>query len=439
MLDALSAKLNSIFTKLRRKGRLTKADLEEGLREIRLALLEADVNYKVVKHFIERIAEKAVGEKVLESLTPGQQVVKIVRDELTAIMGGQQAELDFSKRPTAIMLVGLQGSGKTTTAGKLAKYLNKQAKAKSPLLVATDVRRPAAIEQLKQLGEKLGYPTFAQGTTAVEIAAQALEQAKRNAIDVLILDTAGRLQINEELMQELVLMKAKLAPSEILLVADAMTGQEAVNIAQEFDRRLNLSGIILTKLDGDARGGAALSMVYVLNKPIKFIGVGEKLDDFEVFHPDRMAERILGMGDILSLIEEAEAKIDQKAAADFERKIREERFTLQDFLEQLQQVRNLGPLSRLLEKLPGMGKLEVNEKALTKVEAIINSMTKAERTHPEIIDGSRKRRIARGSGTQVSDVNKLLKRFLEAKKLMKQVGKMGKLGKSPLENLNLPF
>jgi signal recognition particle subunit SRP54 len=420
MFNALTEKLNSILTQLRRRGALTEKDLDEGLRQVRLALLEADVNYKVVKKFIDDVKQKALGAQILESLTPGQQIVKIVRDELVQILGGTRAELHLTNWPSVLLLVGLQGSGKTTMAGKLAKYLTEELQ-KRVLLAATDLQRPAAIEQLKQLGAKLGYPVYAEGRTPLEVAEGALTEARKNSFDVVIIDTAGRLQINEELMKELVEMKERLQPTEILLVADAMTGQEAVNIAQTFDQRLRLTGIILTKLDGDARGGAALSMVTVTGRPIKFIGVGEKLEDLEVFHPDRMAERILGMGDILSLIEEAEARVDAKKAEEFVRKIQKESFTLEDFRQQIQQLRRMGPITKLLEKLPGMQKVEVDEKALVKIEAIINSMTPQERRHPEILNARRKRRIALGSGTQVSDINKLLKRFEEARKMMKQL------------------
>jgi signal recognition particle subunit SRP54 len=420
MFNTLTEKLNGILTQWRRRGALTERDLDEGLRQVRLALLEADVNYKVVKRFIDDVKQKALGAKILESLTPGQQIVKIVRDELVHILGGTRADLQLTSWPSVILLVGLQGSGKTTMAGKLAKYLTERLK-KKVLLAATDLQRPAAIEQLKQIGAKLGYPVYAEGRTPIEVAEGALLEARKNSFDVLIIDTAGRLHINEELMAELEEMKQKLQPAETLLVADAMTGQEAVAIAQTFDQRLKLTGIILTKLDGDARGGAALSMVTVTGRPIKFVGVGEKVEDLEVFHPDRMAERILGMGDILSLIEEAEARVDTKKAEEFIRKIHKESFTLEDFREQIQQLRRMGPITKLLEKIPGMQRVEVDERALVRVEAIINSMTPEERRRPEILNARRKRRIALGSGTQVSDVNRLLKRFEEAKKMMKQL------------------
>ena len=432
MLDALSSRLRGILDKLKRRGSLTAADVEEGLREIRLCLLEADVNYRVVKRFIDDIRARALGAAILESLTPGQQLIKIVRDELTAILGASRKELKLSPKPAMLMLVGLQGSGKTTTAGKLAKYLNTELHvASKPLLVATDVRRPAAIEQLKQLGAKLNFSVFSEGQDALEISSKALEYAKQNAHDVVIFDTAGRLQIDEELMRELELMKAKLMPSEILLVADAMTGQEAVNIAQAFHARLNLTGIILTKMEGDARGGAALSIVESTGVPIKFIGVGEKLDDFESFYPERMAERILGMGDVLSLIEQAEKTIDAKRAEELARKL-QKAFTLQDFLEQLEQLKHMGPISKLIEKIPGAAKVQVDERELVKVQAMINSMTLEERLRPEILNGSRKKRIAKGSGTQVSDVNRLLKRFEEARRLMKQMSK-GRFSRVPVD------
>ncbi|HEY5596361.1 MAG TPA: signal recognition particle protein [Candidatus Bipolaricaulota bacterium] len=426
MFEALSEKITGVLNRLKRRGALTEADIQAAMREVRLALLEADVNYKVVKRFVERLTEKALGAQILQSLTPGQQVVKLVRDELTATLGGRKAELDLSRRPTVIMLVGLQGSGKTTMAGKLGLHLHKRRNRK-PLLVAADVQRPAAIEQLKQLGTSLGLAVFSVEdgkTPPLEIVKRSLEAAQRNAHDVVVLDTAGRLQIDDALMDELVRMKAACEPSELLLVADAMTGQEAVNIAQAFHDKLTLSGIVLTKMDGDARGGAALSMVEVTGVPIKLIGVGEKPADLEEFHPDRLAERILGMGDMLGLIEQAEAAIDPQAVQDLEQKLRKQKFSLQDFLDQLQQMRKLGPLAKLLEKIPGMNKVQIDEKELARVEAIIRSMTRKERVRPELLDASRKKRVASGSGTQVSDVNRVLKRFQEARKLMQSMGKM---------------
>ena len=426
MFDALSERLNNALTKLKRKGRLTEKDLDEGLREVRRALLEADVNYKVTKRFVDRVREKAVGQNVMESLTPGQQIIKIVRDELTELMGQETHDLDLSARPTVWMVVGLQGSGKTTTTGKLADHYRRQGR--QPLLAATDVHRPAAIDQLEQLGAQLDLPVHGEGETALDIAQGALADAKRRTRDMVLIDTAGRLQIDEELMNELVEVKARVEPSEILLVADAMTGQEAVSIAETFHERLGLTGIVLTKMDGDARGGAALSMVEVTGVPIVFLGTGEKSDDLEVFHPDRLAQRILGMGDVLGLIEDVEKRVDQQQAEDLAKKLESDKFTLEDFQQQLSQVRSLGPLDKLMEKMPGMsgqGNVEVDEGELTKVEAMINSMTRWERRHPESLNGSRKKRIAAGSGTRVRDINSLLKRFKEAKKMMKQMKKMG--------------
>jgi signal recognition particle subunit SRP54 len=420
MFNNLTEKLTGVLERFRRQGQLSEKDLDEGLREVRLALLEADVNYKVVKKFIDGVKQKALGDDILKSLTPGQQVVKVVRDELVQIFGTKHTELNLSRYPSVLLMVGLQGSGKTTASSKLAKHLATRAN-KKVLLAATDLQRPAAIEQLKQLGNRIGQPVFTEGQTPVQVATGALDHARKNSFDVLIIDTAGRLQINEELMAELDEMKAKLQPSEILLVADAMTGQEAVNIAQAFDQRLTISGIILTKMDGDARGGAALSMVEVTGKPIKFVGIGEKPEDLEIFYPDRMAERILGMGDILGLIEQAEAELDHDEAEDFVKKVQQDKFTLEDFRKQITQVRRLGPLNKLLQKLPGMGNVEVDEKALGRVEAILSSMTVQERKRPEILNGSRKKRIAAGSGVQVSDVNKLLKRFDEARQMMKMM------------------
>ena len=431
MFDSLGQRLNAVFLKLKRQGTLSEKDLDEGLREVRRALLEADVNYQVVKHFSAQVRQAALGQQVLSSLTPGQQVIKIVRNELTALLGGRRKALDLSEHPTVLLLVGLQGSGKTTTAAKLARHF--KGEGRSVLLAASDVQRPAAIEQLRQLGAQLELPVSASGHTPLEITRNALEEARRSAQDILIIDTAGRLQMDEVLMDELLRMKTALAPREILLVADAMTGQEAVNIAQAFHERLELTGIILTKLDGDARGGAALSMAQVTGVPIVFSGVGEKLQDLEPFYPDRLAQRILGMGDVLSLIEQAEKVIDTKQAEALAQKIQTESFTLQDFKEQLEQVRALGPINKLLEKLPGLSGMrpaqaQVDERELTRVSAIIDSMTRQERAQPEILNGKRKKRIARGSGSQVSDVNRLLKRFTEAKRMMKQLSKMGSLG-----------
>ncbi len=427
MFDALTQRLTRALTTLRRKGKLTESDLDEGLREVRRALLEADVNYKVAKSFVERVREAALGQEILESLTPGQQIVKIVRDELTRLLGRTRRELDLSGKPSLWLVVGLQGSGKTTTVGKLARHYARQGK--KVLLAATDVRRPAAIEQLKQLGAQLGVPVHAEGRTALEIAQGAVAQARRRLLDLVIVDTAGRLQIDEELMRELEAMKAALKPQEVLLVADAMTGQEAVSIARAFHERVGLTGIVLTKMDGDARGGAALSMVEVTGVPLVFLGVGEKLDDLEAVHPDRLAQRILGMGDVLSLIEDVERTIDAQKAERLARRLEKDRFTLEDFLEQLQQVRRLGPLDKLLEKLPGMGALkgrvQLDERELVKAQAIIQSMTPEERRRPEILNASRKRRIARGSGTTVQDVNRLLRRFEEARRLMKRMKKLG--------------
>ena len=433
MFDNLSQRLNSVLTSIRRKGKLTEKDLDEGLREVRMALLEADVNLNVVKRLMSNIREKALGEKITESLSPGQQIIKIVRDELVAIMGKKKKDLDLSQRPAVWMMVGLQGSGKTTTTAKLAKYY--KAQGKKILLAATDTSRPAAIEQLKILGQELDIPVHAEGKTPLEIAKGAKSQAVRQLADILLIDTAGRLQIDDLLMEELQLMKRELKPSEILIVGDAMTGQEAVSIADSFNERLSITGIILTKMDGDARGGAALSMSEVTGRSIVFMGVGERLDDIEVFHPDRLGERILGMGDMLSLIEEVEQKIDQKEAEKLAKKLDKDKFTLEEFREQLQQVRKLGPLDQVLAKIPGldmaqMKDAKIDEKEIDRTEAIINSMTPEERRKPEILNGRRKKRIAKGSGTQVSDINRLVKKFKEARKMMKRMKKMG--GRMPL-------
>ncbi|MCI2425512.1 signal recognition particle protein [Candidatus Acetothermia bacterium] len=435
MFSSLTEKLSSIFSRLKGKGKLSEADVVAGLREIRLALLEADVNYKVVKDLLAKIRDKAVGAAVLESLSPGQQLIKIVCHELTTVLGEENSPLTLMSRPSVIMLVGLQGSGKTTSAAKLALKLTRDGR--KPILVATDINRPAAVQQLEKLGADIDIPTFfAAGSSPEEIAVAAVAAAREKLRDVVIIDTAGRLQIDSLLMAELVAMKRKTSPDEIFLVADAMTGQEAVNIAVEFDAHLDLTGVILTKLEGDARGGAAISINHVTGKPIKFVGVGEKLDDLELFHPRRMAERILGMGDLLSLIEKAEQQFDRKQAEKLAERIQKDRFTLQDFLEQLEQMTKLGPLSQIINKLPGMGKLagkvNVDDRDLKKAMAIIRSMTPEERNNPSIISGQRKKRISRGSGTQVREVNQILSRFNEAKKALKLVkGKRGKM--------NLPF
>lgn len=434
MFQSLSEKLANAFKKFKSKGKLTEADIKAGMREIKLALLEADVNYKVVTSFIKTVSARAVGAEVLESLLPAQQIVKIVNEELTALMGTTQAKLTIaSKPPTVVMMVGLQGAGKTTHAAKLAGMYKKQGK--RPLLVACDVYRPAAIKQLEILGEQLDIPVFTLGdkTSPVKIATEAVKYADTKGYDMVFIDTAGRLHIDEELMAELQSIKENVSPTEILLTIDAMIGQDAVNVASHFNDLLDITGVILTKLDGDTRGGAALSVRYVTGKPIKFIGTGEKLDNIEPFYPDRMASRILGMGDILSLIEKAEQAYDEKKAKALEEKIRKQQFTLDDYLEQFSQIRNMGDLSQIASMIPGMkpGALkdaQIDEKMLGRTEAIIKSMTKAERNEPSIINGSRKKRIATGSGTSVEEVNKLLKQFDQIQKLMKQFSKPGKRG-----------
>ena len=433
IFEGLAEKLQDTFDKLKGKGKLSEKDVTNALREVKLALLEADVNFKVVKNFISKVEERAVGKEVLDSLTPGQQVIKIVNEELTDLMGGAQSKIEYaSDPPTVIMLTGLQGAGKTTTAGKLAKRFIKDGK--DPLLVAADVYRPAAIKQLQVLGERLDQPVFSMGDKQdpVDITKAAISRAESNGNDVVILDTAGRLHIDEELMDELSQIKQEVVPDEILLVVDSMTGQDAVNVADKFDDTLGINGVVLTKLDGDARGGAALSISSVTGKPIKFAGVGEKLEDLEPFHPDRMASRILGMGDVLSLIEKAEEEMDQKKAQELEEKLRKNEFTLEDFMDQLEQVRNMGSFKEILNMIPGMGSkiknLDMDEAQLDKIEAIINSMTKEEKRDPEMIKGSRRRRIANGSGTEVQDVNRLLKQFKQTQKMMKQVGDMQKGG-----------
>lgn len=425
VFEGLSEKLQNVMKKIKGAGRITEKDVKAMMREVRMALLEADVNYKVVKDFVSKISERAVGQEVLESLTPGQQVIKIVHEELIQLMGGTVAKLTISPSPpTVYMMVGLQGAGKTTASGKLANYLRKQGK--KPLLVACDVYRPAAVKQLQVLGKQIDIPVFEMGTgtNPVEIAQKAIAHAKSVQLDTVIIDTAGRLHIDEELMQELFEIKNSVNPQEILLVVDSMTGQDAVNVAASFNERLDIDGIILTKLDGDTRGGAALSTKAVTGKPVKFAGVGEKLNDLEPFHPDRMASRILGMGDVLTLIEKAQATFDEKKALELEKKLRTQQFTLDDFLDQLQQLKNMGPISQFLGMIPGMNNkalknVQVDEKQMVYVEAIIQSMTKKERENPSIINSSRRKRIAEGSGTSIQQVNQLLKQFESVKKMMK--------------------
>ena len=441
MFDSLTNKLTDLFSKLRGKGTLSEADVAAGLREIRLALLEADVHYKVVKELTERIKTRATGEEVLGSLTPGQQVVKIVRDELTATMGGERSPLDLSRSPAVVLMVGLQGSGKTTSAAKLALRLKKDGR--KPLLVAADTYRPAAVDQLQTLGKDADVPVFSLAdATPVEIVTRGLDSAETQLRDVVIVDTAGRLQIDEAMMAEVDEIARIAKPSEILLVADAMTGQEAVNIASAFHDQLGLTGVILTKLDGDARGGAALSIRHLSGCPVKFVGTGEKLDGLEPFHPERMAERILGMGDVLTLIEQAEQTLDQDKAAGLVERLRKNQFTLQDFLEQLEEMQKLGPLSSIIDKLPGAAKLKnaagtEDESETVRAMAILRSMTLEERLNPSIIGGSRKKRIARGSGTQVRDVNRVLARFSEAKRALKMIGGRRNKGKNPLDAMGL--
>lgn len=428
--EGLSEKLSGAFKRLRNKGKLTESDVKEAMREVRLALLEADVNYKVAKEFTNKVTERAIGSDVMESLTPAQMVVKIVNEELTALMGSETARIEFaSKPPTVIMMCGLQGSGKTTHSGKLAKMLKKQNH--RPLLVACDVYRPAAIEQLKVVGSKAEAPVFEMGQgNPVKIAKEAIKHAKDYGNDVVILDTAGRLHIDEELMDELKRLKAEVNPDEILLVIDSMTGQDAVNVAKSFNELLEISGVIITKLDGDTRGGAALSVKSVTGCPIKFAGTGEKLDDLEQFHPDRMASRILGMGDVLTLIEQAEEKLDEQKAEEVAKKMMQNKMDFNDLLDQFRQIKKMGPLKGILSKIPGVGNklddVDINERALDWTEAIILSMTPAERAKPDLINPSRKRRIAAGSGRTVEEVNRLIKQLRDMQKMMRQFGGKGK-------------
>ncbi|MGG4266354.1 signal recognition particle protein [Peribacillus simplex] len=432
--EGLADRLQSTMQKIRGKGKVNEADVKEMMREVRLALLEADVNFKVVKDFVKRVSERSVGQEVLKSLTPGQQVIKVVKEELTELMGGEQSKIAVaSKPPTVIMMVGLQGAGKTTTTGKLANLLRKKYNRK-PLLVAADIYRPAAIKQLETLGKQLSMPVFSLGdqVSPVEITKQAIEKAKEEHHDYVLIDTAGRLHVDENLMGELKDIKELTKPDEIFLVVDAMTGQDAVNVAQSFNEQLGLTGVVLTKLDGDTRGGAALSIRSVTNTPIKFVGMGEKLDALEAFHPERMASRILGMGDVLTLIEKAQANVDEEKAKELEKKMRTATFTFDDFLDQLGQVRNMGPLDDILKMIPGANKmkgmdnLQIDEKQIGHVEAIIRSMTTQEKEHPETMNASRKKRIAKGSGRSIQEVNRLLKQFEEMKKMMKQVTNMQK-------------
>ena len=445
MFQSLSEKLENAFKKFKSKGKLTEADVKVGMREIKLALLEADVNFKVVKDFISKVSARAVGSEVLESLLPAQQIVKIVNEELTSLMGGSQAKLEISsKPPTVVMMVGLQGAGKTTHAGKLAGLYKKQGK--RPLLVACDVYRPAAIKQLQIVGEKLDIPVFTLGDkeSPVKIAEEGVKHALLKGYDMVFIDTAGRLHIDDTLMGELGAIKEKTNPTEILLTVDAMIGQDAVTVAETFNERLDVTGVILTKLDGDTRGGAALSIKHVTGKPIKFVGMGEKLDTIEPFHPERMASRILGMGDVLSLIEKAEQAFDEKKAAELEEKIRESTFTLDDYLDQFTQIKKMGSMDQLMGMMPGMkpGALKdakIDEKALAHTEAIIKSMTKREREKPEIVGASRKKRIAAGSGTSVEEVNKLLRQFDQIKKLMKQFSNPKMMAKMRRGKMKIPF
>jgi signal recognition particle subunit SRP54 len=443
MFDNLSDKLNAVFKKLKGHGKLTEKNIEEGLREVRLALLEADVHYRVAKKFIADIKERALGREVLSSLTPGQQVVKIVFEELTNLMGARNESLNLAgTQPVAIMLVGLQGSGKTTTAGKLAIHLRKIGK--NPYLVPADVYRPAAIDQLKKVGDQLSVPVYPSTSDMdpVRICQDARTAAAKDGCDTLLLDTAGRLHVDTALMNELESIREAVDPSDILLVADAMTGQDAVNIAKAFDEALGIGGVILTKTDGDARGGAALSIKAVTDKPIKFIGVGEKLDQLEPFHPERMASTILGMGDVLTLIEKAQATVDEKKAVELERKLRKSQFTLEDFRDQMVQIRKMGSLSDILKMIPGVGgskqlkNLKVDDRELVRIEAIINSMTPEERRRHALINGSRRKRIAGGSGTSIQDVNRLLKNYTQVMKMMKKLNKSGMRG---LSRGMLPF
>ena len=427
MFEDLSQKLEVVFKKLRGEGKISEANVTESLREVRRVLLDADVNYKVVKQFIDDVQKRAVGQEVLHSITPGQLIVKIIHDELVKLLGTAKAELNFSPMPpTVIMIAGLQGSGKTTFSAKLASHL--KSKGRYPLLVAADVYRPAAIDQLEMLGKQIEIPVLAErGKNAIEIADKATEYARALARDVVIIDTAGRLHVDEEMMREVEVIKSRVHPHEILFVVDSMTGQDAVNTAKAFHDKLNFDGIVLTKLDGDTRGGAAISIRSVVNKPIKFVGVGEKLDALEAFHPDRMASRILGMGDIVSLVEKAQTTFDEDKAVKLEERLRKSQFTFEDFLDQLQQIKKMGPLQQVMGMIPGMNRLPkdvtINDNALVHVEAIIQSMTREERQKPNLINGQRRKRIANGSGTSVQEVNRVMKQFTEMQKMVRTLSK----------------
>ncbi len=430
MFEELSRKLDSVFRKLKGRGKLSEENIKEALRDVRRVLLEADVNFRVAKQFIQAVEEKAVGQEVLRSITPGQQVVKVVYDELAKLLGQSTAELHFSNIPPSVfMIVGLQGSGKTTFVGKLAKYL--RGKGKMPLMVAADIYRPAAVKQLQTIGSQLDIPVFFENNkTVVDLSKRSITSARKNGQDVVLIDTAGRLHIDQDMMKELADVKKSVAPKEILFVADGMTGQDAVKAAGEFHQQLDIDGVILTKMDGDARGGAALSIKAVTNKPIKFIGTGEKFDALEIFHPDRMASRILGMGDIVSLVEKAQINIDQKQAEKIEKKLQSQQFTLEDFLDQMNQLKKMGPLDQIMGMISGLGnsslgKVQLDERELDRVEAIIKSMTPEERKKPNIINGSRRKRVAKGSGTTVQDVNRLLNQFVQIQKMVKRLGKHG--------------
>jgi signal recognition particle subunit SRP54 len=441
MFESLSQKLEIVFKKLRGEGRISPQNVEESLREVRRALLDADVNYKVAKQFIEDVQKRAVGQEVLNSITPGQLIVKIIHDEMVKLLGETKSDLTFSQTPPSVILIaGLQGSGKTTFAGKLANLL--KSKGRLPLLVAADVHRPAAIDQLQMLGKQIDVPVYLdRNASAVKIADDAIDYARKNLRDTVILDTAGRMHVDEEMMNEVATIRDRVRPHEILFVVDAMTGQDAVNTAKAFHDRLNFDGVVLTKLDGDSRGGAALSIRAIVQKPIKFIGVGEKLDALEPFHPDRITSRILGMGDIVTFVEKAQESFDQEKAVKLEEKLRKAQFTFEDFLDQLREIKKMGPLSQVVSMIPGMNKLPANanvdDKELVRIEAIIQSMTKEERLRPSVLNGSRRRRISLGSGTSVQEVNRLLKQFEEMQKMMKKISKNG--ARRALRGMGLPM